>query len=159
MRAKGLILGLGGITAAALVVAAVVSGWAGPAPSVGGGAGDGPLRLVLGQRLYREHCASCHGVNLEGQPNWQTRRPNGRLPAPPHDESGHTWHHPDAQLAELTRKGLSGLLPGYESDMFAFEGVLTDAEIEAVIAYIASTWPPEIRRRREQRLGAAAGRF
>lgn len=94
-----------------------------------------------------EYCASCHGANLEGQPDWRTRRPDGRLPAPPHDATGHTWHHSTAQLIELTRKGVAGLVPGYESDMPAFEGVLTDAEIAAVIAYIASTWPQELRRR------------
>ncbi|NKE45291.1 cytochrome c [Roseomonas frigidaquae] len=105
--------------------------------------------IHLGRRVYAENCASCHGVKLEGQPNWRTRRPNGRLPAPPHDATGHTWHHPTAQLIELTRKGVTGLVPGYESDMPAFEGVLTDAEIAAVIAYIASTWPQELRRRAE----------
>ena len=116
------------------------------------------MQVALGRRVYAEHCASCHGANLEGQPNWQARRPDGRLPAPPHDATGHTWHHPDAQLIELTRKGLTGILPGYESDMPAFEGVLTEAEIAAVIAFIKCTWPPDIRRRREERLGAAAGR-
>jgi mono/diheme cytochrome c family protein len=24
----------------------------------------------LGKILYGQHCASCHGVNLEGQQNW-----------------------------------------------------------------------------------------
>ena len=132
-------------------------GWLGPSVPATGADADDPAQLALGRRVYAEHCASCHGANLEGQPDWQTRRPDGRLPAPPHDATGHTWHHPDAQLIELTRKGLSGILPGYESDMPAFGDVLTGAEIGAVIAFIKSTWPPEIRRRREERLGAAAG--
>jgi hypothetical protein len=45
------------------------------------------------------------GANLEGQPNWKERQANGRLPAPPHDASGHTWHHPDAQLFGITKQG------------------------------------------------------
>jgi mono/diheme cytochrome c family protein len=141
---------------AAAGLAAYGLGWLGPPrASDAAGAADGPAQVALGRRVCAEHCARCHGANLEGQPDWRERRPDGRLPAPPHDASGHTWHHPGAQLVELTRKGLTGLLPGYESDMPAYAGVLTDAEITAVIAFIKSTWPPEIRRLREERLGAA----
>ncbi|WP_410054131.1 c-type cytochrome [Cupriavidus sp. BIC8F] len=43
-----------------------------------------------GKPVYASHCAACHGANLEGQPDWRNRRPNGRLAAPPHDPSGHT---------------------------------------------------------------------
>ena len=102
---------------------------------------------ALGRSLYVSHCAACHGFKLEGQTNWRERRADGRLPAPPHDESGHTWHHPDAVLFDMTR---NGMVPGrtapqgYESDMPAYAGILTDAEIIAVLAYIKSTWSPEI---------------
>jgi hypothetical protein len=48
-----------------------------------------------GKIVYEEQCANCHGEHLEGEPNWQRRKPNGELPAPPHDASGHTWHHSD----------------------------------------------------------------
>lgn len=133
--------------AAAFVMAAAVAGGWRLWGSSNQDAEVDTAAILLGQRVYVEYCASCHGANLEGQPDWQTRRPDGRLPAPPHDATGHTWHHSTAQLIELTRKGVAGLVPGYESDMPAFEGVLTDAEIAAVIAYIASTWPQELRRR------------
>lgn len=159
-RGRALALGAAAVLAGAvgLGAAALGFGWLGPpAPATVADTGD-PAQVALGRRVYAERCASCHGANLEGQPDWQSRRPDGRLPAPPHDATGHTWHHPDAQLIELTRKGLSGILPGYESDMPAFEGVLTDAELAAVIAFIRSTWPPEIRRLREQRRGGASGR-
>jgi mono/diheme cytochrome c family protein len=99
--------------------------------------------------VYDQHCAACHGAKLEGQPKWQQRLPNGRLPAPPHDASGHTWHHPDAILFGITRHGLvpgKYAPPGYESDMPAFAGTLADAEIWSVLAYIKSAWPDEIRR-------------
>ena len=52
---------------------------------------DNRRLVALGKRIYAEHCASCHGANLEGQPNWRIRKPDGRMPAPPHDSSGHTW--------------------------------------------------------------------
>lgn len=102
--------------------------------------------VAAGQRVYDRHCSACHGANLEGQPDWRTRKSDGRLPAPPHDASGHTWHHPDAVLFGIVKEGL---LPGkyapegYESDMPAFGGVLSDDEIRAVLAYIKSTWPEE----------------
>lgn len=98
--------------------------------------------LALGGKLYAQHCASCHGARLEGQPNWRSRLPNGRMPAPPHDESGHTWHHPDEVLFGITKHGVVPPYapPGYQSDMPGFEGKLTDEEIRAVLAYIASHW-------------------
>lgn len=99
-------------------------------------------QLAQGQALYAVHCARCHGTNLEGQPNWQTPLPTGRMPAPPHDKSGHTWHHTDKALIGVTKLGLKPLAgENYESDMPAFEGILKDKEIEFILAYIKSTWP------------------
>ena len=117
---------------------------------------DDPAQVALGHRTYAEHCAMCHGANLEGQPDWMTRKPDGRLPAPPHDVSGHTWHHPDQQLMLITKKGLSAVVSGYESDMPAFERVLSDEEIAAVLAFIQSSWPPEIRSRQRALTRAAS---
>ncbi len=98
-------------------------------------------QIILGQEVYAQNCASCHGVNLEGQPNWKRRLENGRMPAPPHDESGHTWHHSDQDLFAITKLGVGGVVPGYESDMLAFGEILSDEEIAAVLAFIKSTWP------------------
>lgn len=108
---------------------------------------DNRVKVAAGGQVYAEHCARCHGANLEGQPNWKDRQPNGRLPAPPHDVTGHTWHHPDQQLMLITKKSLSAVVPGYESDMPAFESVLTDEQIAAVLSFIESSWPPDIRER------------
>ena len=97
---------------------------------------------LAGERLYQENCASCHGANLEGQPDWRSRLPNGRLPAPPHDASGHTWHHTDRVLLDIVKRGTAAIVGnGYESDMPGFKEVLTDEEITAIIDYIKSTWP------------------
>ncbi len=113
------------------------------------GADADNVRLVArGAHVYGEHCAVCHGDRLQGQPDWQTRKADGRLPAPPHDASGHTWHHSDEQLFAITKGGIEALAPpGYKSDMPAFAGTLSDRDIWAVLAYIKSTWPDEIRSR------------
>ena len=103
-------------------------------------------QVALGRAVYAENCASCHGTNLEGQPDWRGRKPDGKMPAPPHDATGHTWHHPDEVLFGITKQGVAVFgPPGYESDMPAFGGVLTDEQIWAVLAYLKSSWPPEIR--------------
>ena len=115
--------------------------------------GPDPEQLALGQRLYAQHCATCHGAKLEGQPNWQRRLPGGKMPAPPHDESGHTWHHPDDVLFAITKHGLVPPYapPGYASDMPRFGGILSDAEIRAVLAYIESHWTnPELLKARAE---------
>ena len=67
-----------------------------------------PDKIVLGEALYAQHCAACHGPNLEGDPNWKTPLPDGSLLPPPHDGRGHTWHHSDALLIEIfkTEKGV-----------------------------------------------------
>lgn len=104
--------------------------------------------VARGQTIYARYCAACHGANLEGQPNWEKRLPNGRMPAPPHDASGHTWHHPDSILFGIAKQGLvpgKYAPPKYESDMPAFGKRLSDEEIWAVLAYIKSTWPEKIR--------------
>ena len=112
-------------------------------------------QVALGAKLYAGHCGACHGMKLEGQPNWQRRLANGRLPAPPHDESGHTWHHTDEVLFGITKHGLVPPYapPGYQSDMPAFAGTLSDEEIRAVLAYIKSHWTnPELLAARAQML-------
>ena len=113
-----------------------------------------PFALMEGQGIYKAECASCHGARLEGQPQWQTRRADGKLPAPPHDASGHTWHHPTAQLVAIVKFGMvpPHAPPGYASDMPAYAGKLTDAQIHNVLAWIESQWPPEVVRRREEML-------
>lgn len=103
--------------------------------------------LAVGRTVYREHCANCHGAKLEGQPDWQTPLASGRLPAPPHDASGHTWHHSDRLLFEITKHGTAAVVGhGHESDMPGFGSVLSGHEIRAVLSFIKSTWPERERR-------------
>lgn len=107
--------------------------------------------VALGQAIYTAQCAACHGVRLEGQPNWRIRGANGLLPAPPHDATGHTWHHDDETLFALTKYGLSGLMENAPpSGMPDYEGVLSDDEIIAVLSFIKSTWPDDLRQYQDE---------
>ena len=127
------------------VILAVFAGWryAGTASTAVASADI----IAQGRQIYADQCAACHGAELEGQPGWRSPLPSGRLPAPPHDASGHTWHHPDAQLLAITRHGLARVIgqPDYRSAMPAYEGVLSDAEILAALSWIKSRWPAAVR--------------
>ena len=112
---------------------------------------QGPLpytdaaRVAAGAELYAENCASCHGADLQGQPNWKVRDADGYLPAPPHDVTGHTWHHPDTQLIDIVSRGTEAIVGnGYASRMIGYGEILSDQEIRDVLAYIKSTWPAEV---------------
>jgi S-disulfanyl-L-cysteine oxidoreductase SoxD len=105
-----------------------------------------PQRIEKGERIYVQHCSACHGLDLEGEVNWKEPNPDGSFRAPPHDASGHTWHHGDAQLIEAIRWGGARLPANFgASNMPAYEEILTEAEMIAVLDYIKSAWPDELR--------------
>ena len=82
--------------------------------------------LAKGAELYAANCQLCHG-DREGE---------GATPgAPPHNASGHTWHHPDAQLKETIFNGKAGfgLMP-------PFKDKLTEQEVDAVLSYVKTWW-------------------
>ena len=102
----------------------------------------------IGRTIYQAQCAACHGAELQGQTeDWQKPDASSRLPAPPHDKTGHTWHHSDDLLFEITKYGpaAAAQMPEYQSNMPAYEAILSDAEIIAVLSYIKSTWPKKER--------------
>lgn len=95
--------------------------------------------IAQGKKTYALHCASCHGVNLEGQSNWSEKGPDGLYPSPPVDVTGHIWHHPDNYLIKLVKYSSTEPL-GYKDSMPAFNETLTEEEIIAVLTYIKSHW-------------------
>lgn len=104
-----------------------------------------PFYVKMGEKIYLEQCASCHGVNLEGQQGWQNTLVDGMRLAPPHDQTGHTWHHPDEMLFKLTKYGFKAMInEDYNVSMPVFDNILTDEEIIASLSYIKSTWPDEV---------------
>ncbi|WP_040485804.1 c-type cytochrome [Lutibaculum baratangense] len=125
--------------------------WPEPEPASLLRPGD-PQVVAAGAKVYAAQCASCHGADLQGEPDWQTRDPDGLLPAPPHDETGHTWHHPDDLLFRITKHGVAEAanLEGYETRMPAYGGILSDGEIISVLSYIKAQWPAAIRQRHDR---------
>lgn len=126
--------------------------------------GAGPVQAeTAGRMLYFENCAACHGVDLEGQPDWRSPDENGLLPAPPHDETGHTWHHDDAMLRDYITRGGQAVLDDmgvtFTSGMPGFGSFLNAEEIEAILDYIKSTWPDRIQDMQAQRSAAAAADY
>lgn len=104
-----------------------------------------------GAAQYAEHCASCHGANLEGQDNWEYPFDDGSMPAPPHDETGHTWHHATGFLLEYIRDGGAATMEAagiskYNSKMPAFGHALTEDDILDILGFIYQSWPEEARR-------------
>ncbi len=103
-------------------------------------------QIAAGRAIYVTHCASCHGPNAEGAPNWKTPDADFNFPPPPHDDTGHTWHHSDQVLFEITRDGFADpLKPGSPKRMPPFGDKLNDADIRAVIAYFKSLWSRDSR--------------
>lgn len=141
-RRTGALLGLA-LTLAAVGAAGLAWWWAAARPV--SALSDRPAVVALGAQVYAARCAACHGANLEGQADWQSPRADRKMPAPPHDASGHTWHHDGGTLFGITKQGLvpPWAPPDYKSDMPAFAGALSDAEIWAVLSFIASRWTEE----------------
>lgn len=122
-----------GVASSAAVARAVI----GPPPL-------DPDLVKTGHGVYQQHCASCHGVNAQGAPNWQNRDEHGELPAPPHNAEGHTWRHSDAELYMMVSKGWRDPFNKTERlTMPAFGDVLSPDQIRAVIAYLKTLWTPE----------------
>ena len=91
-----------------------------------------------GEQIFASTCAACHGADGEGADNWMVRDEDGRLPPPPLDGDGHTWHHSDGVLFGIVSEGGLGL--GAGSNMPAFKDELTRDEIIAVLEYVKSLW-------------------
>ncbi len=70
---------------------------------------------------------------------------DGSFRAPPHDASGHTWHHGDQTLLDAVRLGGARLQPlNVISAMPAYGELLSEQEMTAVLIYIKSTWPKDL---------------
>ncbi len=83
-----------------------------------------------GAELYIANCQLCHG----------DQRGQGGVGAPPHNQGGHTWHHPDAQLKDWVINVKLGL-----AQMPDFKETLNESEIDEILTYIKTWWSKEQR--------------
>lgn len=110
-----------------------------------------PAQVALGHTLYDQHCAFCHGQDLAGKPGWDGDYPTGGRPPLPLDGSGAIARLGDRDLFDITKFGGQPFSPPtYKNDMPGFEGRLADADIWAILAFVKSRWPDEIRERQKE---------
>ena len=115
--------------------------------------------VALGEAVYADNCASCHGADLEGETDWKQQNEDGSFRSPPHTADGHTWHHADGVLIEAIKEGgtrFEGLNIGGSSNMPAFGDTLTEEEITAVLAFIKSSWPEDVQEIQRQQTEQAS---
>lgn len=122
------VLAIGGMLAATTLWTDRAEGRAGPDPDV----------LALGETLYAQSCASCHGPVGEGFAQ-------AGVPAPPLDGSAHSWHHADDQILGLIRDGGS-IMPAVGRDW-------SDAQRTAVLTFVKTRWEPWQRDRQPGTIG------
>ena len=146
MRGKASFFGAVAVSALALAAGFIIWGSSESSSSEESKSSD----PEAGRVLYAEFCASCHGENLEGEADWRTPNEDGVMPAPPHDATGHTWHHGDKLLFEYTKLGGQIALEkmgvtGVKSGMPGFQDQLSDREIWDILSFIKSTWSDRVR--------------
>jgi len=135
---------------ASMLIAAIVVGWAiarlPPATPPHIADADDLATVMRGRRIYSDHCASCHGRYLQGQPLWQLVDEYVGRRAPAHDETGHTWQHADEDVFAMTKYGRFASAPaGNKSYMPGFRDQLSDHDILAAMAFIKARWPLGLR--------------
>jgi mono/diheme cytochrome c family protein len=105
-----------------------------------GAAGSEPPAELLeqGGRVFAERCSPCHGPTGHGDGQLADA-----LPIRPRNyhRDAFKWGTQPGEIATTVRVGRSGVMP-------AFEGALTEQEIQAV-AYLVWTWLPAERRQPE----------
>ncbi len=97
-------------------------------------------QVEQGEALFQIHCAGCHGPDAASTPDWRVIDEYGNYPPPPLNGTAHAWHHPLQQLRQTVQDGgipLGGVMP-------PFRTVLTDQEIDAVLAWVQDHWSDEI---------------
>lgn len=92
--------------------------------------------LALGDRTFHTHCTVCHGYSGEGKPDWQKPGPDGKLLPPPLDDKGRVWRLSSVQMKQFIRQGS----PDGRGNMPAWQGKLSEQEIDALAVWITSLW-------------------
>jgi len=100
-----------------------------------------PGRIARGAKIFEENCAQCHGPQAQGHPDWQTPSDGTFAAAPPLDGSGNEHKRTRSELLNVIRNGArkNGL-----EVMPAWQRRLSNQEMEDVVTWFQSLWPPEV---------------
>lgn len=110
--------------------------------------------LARGAALYREHCAQCHGPEAQGHPDWDTPSDGSFAAAPPLNGTGNDSKRSKQELVAAVQRGVSR---NGVPVMPAWQGRLQDEEVESVLQWLQSLWPPEVYARWHKTNAANAG--
>ena len=99
-----------------------------------------PAQIQRGETVYNANCVGCHGPGGTATPEWRKPGPDGKYPPPPLDSSAHAWHHSTEVLKKTILKGT----PPEIGSMPAWEGKLTEQQVDDVVVWIKSLWSDEI---------------
>lgn len=110
--------------------------------------------LARGATLYQHHCAQCHGPEAQGHPDWNTPSDGSFVAAPPLNGTGTDGSR---SKQELVATILHGVNRGGMPVMPAWQGRLKDEEVESVLQWLQSLWPPDVYTRWHKANMASAG--
>jgi mono/diheme cytochrome c family protein len=100
-----------------------------------------PSKIARGAKIFDENCAQCHGPQAQGHPDWGTPGEGSFAAAPPLNGTGNEPKHTKSELLNVIRKGArkNGL-----EIMPAWQGRLSSQDMEDVMTWFQSLWPPEV---------------
>lgn len=113
-----------------------------------------PVSVAHGARLFEERCAQCHGPQAQGHPDWQTPSDGSFAAAPPLNGTGNDWKRSRAELAVIIKNGVRRKTDNADI-MPAWKGRLNDSDVEDVINWMQSLWPPDVYQAWSKAQGAA----
>jgi len=142
-----------GILLACLLVACEEKSAPPPTPTTAANLRFDTATLAEGASLYQTHCAQCHGPQAQGHPDWQTPSDGTFAAAPPLNGTGTDKSRTRAELRATIAQGRKH---GNEPIMPGFASRLQPGEIEALMNYLQSLWPPEVYAAWQAQHGASA---
>ena len=113
-----------------------------------------PASVARGAQLFGERCAECHGPKAQGHPDWQTPSDGSFAAAPPLNGTGNDWKLTRAQIATIIKNGVRRKSDNADI-MPAWKGRLSDSDVEDVINWMQSLWPPDVYQAWSRAQGAA----
>lgn len=96
--------------------------------------------VARGALLYEQHCAQCHGPEAQGHPDWNTPSDGSFVAAPPLNGTGNDSARSKQELVATIQHGVSR---NGVPVMPAWRGRLENEEVESVLQWLQSLWPPE----------------